>query len=742
MTESIVEYLRDLAATIGGIETSHCLAERRSISSDEPTEMPYLYTQGGGYVPVEVDSGSVSYFRLVNPISFDEVDGRTPVKALKGSYPFTFVAMVRRDDNNPLTYSQDVANLFEGRNKDLATILKASSVHITVTSIETDTTKIWQQEFQVPVTTPNYTRSMVMIELTVEVVASRDCWVNCADYPDILQGFPWCPETAATLARLTSAQVDCVTEELCGVSDPVTEQINGTTIGTAASGSTNNQLIQDSAGANVGTGANPSVISDSTNELNGVDISDPTVAEGTHDQEIKNSAATPIGSAANPSVIADGQMQVNGANTETVAATVTHNQSVHDSAGVDVGTAANPSVISDATVRNNATPTFTDTVEAEGTLTLAQGKMLDSDGTTTVLSDYIPASSGFMFTATPSTAAPSVAVGVDNTTPNTDTVVTITATPTDITPTSYRFYADNGSEFHFIAEQASNVYAWTCNAKNGSWEIFVEATDGTDTCYNETGVAITVTGRLLDRFSNASFCWSLTKRGVDFCNSLLLIRRSSDNVQQWFGFLADGSFDSAGILTFVGANDGSVVCWVSQALMGNLAYQGTASRQPKIVISGALVVGDDGNAAIDFDGVDDHLEITIAASFASGFFLAQNNSISARLVQPVIGGTSRDVTWGGGAVTGIRAKDDAGTNITTTTEDTASHTVSVFSITNDGVYVDGMTDTATGTFTTFSDFTNIGFRPDGSFYMDGLIQDVIGFSDDKWSDKANIEAYL
>ena len=217
MTESIVEYLRDLAATIGGIETSHCLAERRSISSDEPTEMPYLYTEGGGYVPVEVDSGSVSYFRLVNPISFDEVEGRTPVKALKGSYPFTFVAMVRRDDNNPLTYSQDVANLFEGRNKDLASILKASSVHITVSSIETDTPKIWKQEFQVPATTPNYTRSMVMIELTVEVVANRDCWVNCADYPDILQGFPWCAKPAATLARLTDSQLDCLRDELCGV---------------------------------------------------------------------------------------------------------------------------------------------------------------------------------------------------------------------------------------------------------------------------------------------------------------------------------------------------------------------------------------------------------------------------------------------------------------------------------------------------------------------------------------------
>ena len=282
MTETIVEYLRDLAATIGGIETSHCLAERRSISTDEPTEIPYIYTGDGGYIPVEVDSGSVSYFRLVNPISFDEVEGRTPVKALKGSYPFTFVAIVRRDDNNPLTYSQDVANLFEGRNKDLASILKASSVHITVSSIETDTPKIWKQEFQVPATTPNYTRSMVMIELTVEVVANRDCWVNCADYPDILQGFPWCAKPAATLARLTDSQLDCLRDELCGVIPDNAASVNTIPYATAPSGDAINVDVEGTDGLDKGSLVGGKwVIADSTATNTNGSFSLSIVAEGT-----------------------------------------------------------------------------------------------------------------------------------------------------------------------------------------------------------------------------------------------------------------------------------------------------------------------------------------------------------------------------------------------------------------------------------------------------------------------------
>jgi len=287
MTERIVSFLDTLVATVGAVDNRYCLVEKREQpNGDTLTDMPYQYVGNGNYRPVEVDGGSVSYWRLVSNISFDTVDGNTAIKNLQATYPLRYVAMLRRDEVNPLTFSEDVSNIINGRNKDLQTQLQARNVNIVVNSVETQTPTIWREEFTVPVQEPNYTRSMVMIDLTVTVIAQRECWQNCDDFPDILQGFDWCGDTVQTVDRLTQEQQDCLSAYLCGSPAPVTEQINGVTIGTSASGTTNNQLIQDSAGASVGTSANPSVVSDSTININGVD-EDVTEAESTFNMFVK-----------------------------------------------------------------------------------------------------------------------------------------------------------------------------------------------------------------------------------------------------------------------------------------------------------------------------------------------------------------------------------------------------------------------------------------------------------------------
>lgn len=81
---------------------------------------------------------------------------------------------------------------------------------------------------------------------------------------------------AATIARLTAEQVVCLEGELCGTPDPVTEQINGVTIGTVASGGINNQVIENTAGTPIGTAANPSVAPDATVDN---DATTPTYSE-------------------------------------------------------------------------------------------------------------------------------------------------------------------------------------------------------------------------------------------------------------------------------------------------------------------------------------------------------------------------------------------------------------------------------------------------------------------------------
>jgi len=344
-------------------------------------------------------------------------------------------------------------------------------------------------------------------------------------------------------ARLTSAQLTCLTDALCGACDPVTEQINGTTIGTAASGSTNNQLIKDTANNTIGTAANPSIVSNTTNEVNGVDISDETVAEGTHDQQI------------------------------------------HDSAGSDVGTAANPSVVADATVRNNATPTWSDTVEAEGTLTLGQAKMLDSDGTTTVLADYIPTADGFMFTATTCGAAGlSVSVGLSDTTPNFGDVVTITITSSG-TPTSYRFWLPTPSGYELVT-QGTNTYAWTVGCV-GSCTVYGGANEATATGYDIDGIGVTSTGYLLDGLitePNKATAYRLLSTSYAAL-PIVNIRRSSDNATADFtaAEITDGT-----LTTWTGANDGLVTRRYDQSGNGNDDFQTTAGNQFKLVSSGIL----------------------------------------------------------------------------------------------------------------------------------------------------------
>ena len=393
---------------------------------------------------------------------------------------------------------------------------------------------------------------------------------------DGLTLYDFCDQSV--LDRLTATQTACLEDEFGGGGAPAILTVNTATFTTVASGGTLDIQVHDTADANVGTVASTSEIEigNSSNEVNGVDIAEPTVAEGTHNQVIQNSAATPVGTAANPSVIGDSQAQVNGVNTETIAATVAHNQQIqdsaggsvgtaanpsvisdntinfngadvdtvkaeesypflvkldgtnsgtynagtntvsvtsaacadattqvnavnvgtvasggtfdqqiHDSAGADVGTSANPSVIADATVRNNATPTWTDTVKAQDTLTLAQGKALDSDGVTTLLADYIPAASGFMFTCSAGGGGGSLSVGLSDATPDFGDTITITATPTGITPTSYTYILPDGTKI----TQTGNTYNWAIN-ESGVQSLIVTATDGVDVVANSATATI------------------------------------------------------------------------------------------------------------------------------------------------------------------------------------------------------------------------------------------------------------
>lgn len=563
MTERIIDFLDALVATVGAIDERYCLVEKREMPyNGQSTNIPYKYVGNGNYRPVEVDGGSVSYWRLVNNISFDVVDGNSAIKNLQATYPIRYVAMVKRDENNPLVFSQDVANILEGRNHDLQTQLQAKNVNITVGSIDTDTPKIWAEEFTMPIKEPDYKRSLIMLDITVTVIAKRECWQDCDNYPDILQGFLWCEDTAATVDRLTPEQQDCLSDYLCGAADPVTVQVNSTTVGTPASGTTYNVDIENTDGTTVGTGANPSVVADSQMTVNGTNV-DTVPAEQPYEFRVKNSAGTNIGTSTNPSIVSDATITVNSSSlgaTGSVLAEgsldITVNLDGNPSgswsgtswevtsapcadATVNINTIFMDNVasggtldlevrqetgatlvgskqgqywrIDDTTIRNQAND-WNDTEGAEGTYTLGLQRVVDSDGSNVDTVDYKPIADGAVFTCTP---------------------------------------ANYGTRILSLLRR----------------KYCVDALFGFSFRYID------------DEWASAG-------------NPVCRIRRSSDNAEQ--DFTADEITDGT-LTTFTGAGDGFVVKWYDQANNGFERFNTTAGQQSRIVNSGVLETDSQGN---------------------------------------------------------------------------------------------------------------------------------------------------
>jgi len=549
MTERIVSFLDALVATVGAVDNRYCLVEKREQpNGDLLTDMPYDYVGNGNYRPVEVDGGSVSYWRLVSNISFDTVEGNTAVKNLQATYPIRYVAMLRRDEVNPLTFSEDVSNIINGRNKDLQTQLNARNVNIVVNSVETETPKIWREEFTVPVQEPNYTRSMVMIDLTVTVIAQRECWQNCDDYPDILQGFDWCGDTVQTVDRLTPTQQTCLSDYLCGTPASVTEQINGVTIGTSASGTTNNQLIQDSAGATVGTSANPSVVGDASVTING-DAVGSVVAEGSID--------IPVNLDGSPSGSWDG-----------------------DSWEVTSAPCADGDV-------ENSDASYTATVASGGTLVLPDITFTDSDGS----SSSVPSVQDI--TATPCVVTPTLSVTFSDDTPDLGGSVTITATATGVTPTSYTFYLPTISGVVETVTQASNTYVWTAEG-NGVVEVLVHASDGVGGDAHGCSTITVDFPFIADDYATMSCAYSFFKAASAYSGDCLQVQRASDGAYLEVGWVNNCLCDFESLKSWAGVDEVKVTKWYDSTGNGNDLVQTISSIQLPISDFGGIQTFENG----------------------------------------------------------------------------------------------------------------------------------------------------
>ena len=126
---------------------------------------------------------------------------------------------------------------------------------------------------------------------------------------------------------------------------------------------------------------------------------------------------------------------------------------------------------------------------------------------------------------------------------------------------------------------------------------------------------------LLDDYPNTSgHSYSLRQLSSTVTN-VIRVRRDSDNTEQ--DFTAAGITDGT-LATFCGASEGFVAKWYDQSNSADV-INFTALQQPKIV-SGGSVILENGKPCVEFDGVDDSLQVLLGLPYVSNYYLFAVNT--------------------------------------------------------------------------------------------------------------------
>jgi len=270
---------------------------------------------------------------------------------------------------------------------------------------------------------------------------------------------------------------------------------------------------------------------------------------------------------------------------------------------------------------------------------------------------------------------------------------------------------------------------------------------------------------LLDLYPNASAAYSLRKLRAAYSGSAVRVRKEVSLVSSEtdIGFLGDGTLDTASLLAFASDADSGdvfVVTWYDQSL-SNDATQGIGANQPKIVSSGAVITeGTSAKPAVLFDGSSSYLdlsgsisnvftgnsvyysfEVAAVSALSKGGILCANTAYRGFFNPPsydyadfhnpngltVINSLNVDITNQFIFSSLFDANVNGGTyslygNSALETTDTSEGTSNL--------------DTPTS--------VHIGRDPSGgaSAYLDGKIQEVIFYKQDKGSERADIETNI
>jgi hypothetical protein len=138
-----------------------------------------------------------------------------------------------------------------------------------------------------------------------------------------------------------------------------------------------------------------------------------------------------------------------------------------------------------------------------------------------------------------------------------------------------------------VVSDIVNSFAARVVADGGSVES--TACLETDLTYlTENPIVPDFTG-LLNDYSGAAAAYSLRLLDNTYSGNAVRVRRASDNTEQDIGF-ANNELDTTSLETFCSGTNGFVTTWYDQSGNAANAANATATRQPKIVVSGSTIL--------------------------------------------------------------------------------------------------------------------------------------------------------
>lgn len=433
MLDLVIQYINLKLSLTDYFQKNYCLTTL--VETDGGEVYPAAYISKGNFEKVNLDAfDGTSYIRLrEQPTSARNGNRYTPKPRVDITIPLRVVYSIRKSKlTTDDAYSEDriarsLQKQLESDPLDLVNSLGADAVTVTVSGSSIGK-ELWDDEtantgkYQ-----PKYDIVYAAIDFDVVATFKQGCIPSECDFDtDILHSFDFCEQ--AVQARLTAAQIACLEAWLCTCAD-ATVQLNGVTVGTIASGGTQSFTVN----------------------LDGV-------PSGTWDGDSWEVTSAPC---------ADATVQLNGVEMTTIPSGDTENILVLQSndmtqVGSKQGTHWR---IDDSAISINGSSVAS--VKAEDPL--------DID----VTQDGSPVGSwnGSAWIIPSCPSAGSLSVAVSNATPDYNTALTITATPSGITPTSYTFLIACQNDGDAYVTQASNVLVWTVN-RVGAIKISVTATNG------------------------------------------------------------------------------------------------------------------------------------------------------------------------------------------------------------------------------------------------------------------------